>query len=327
MIKIIINTLIGVTLVYVWLQFVNIEEIFQTISTVNIWILILSFIFMFLSFAIRALRLKIFLKPIKNVGLKDLINLNLAALLLNFFIPIRAGEVAKSVYLSTKYDLQMGKTFIWVFLDRFIDFFTVLLVAALLLTIIPTNLPSFFILILLGGVVVFFVLTFLMVYKPVLARAFFKFVTIFLVFNKLKSLFTNLYEYFLNTFDILKRSAKDWAILLSLTLLAYSADAMIWYTIFASLGHYFSFLKMYLAQMLSALTYLVPAAPGYVGSAEASGLLILSGVLGIDSNLASSMIVLFHMATAIFVITVGLFSIYSLKLNVSEVFKRVFKKK
>ncbi len=108
------------------------------------------------------------------------------------------------------------------------------------------------------------------------------------------------------------------------TFLAYAADAAIWYFTFLALGINQDFLKMYLGQVLSALTYLIPAAPGYVGSAEASGLLILSGIFRIEPNLASAMIVLFHITSAVFVLFFGLVSIYSLKINLGSLFKRIF---
>lgn len=112
-----------------------------------------------------------------------------------------------------------------------------------------------------------------------------------------------------------------------LTLLAYAVDAGIWFFTFQSLGVNPGYIKMYLGQMLSALTYLIPAAPGYVGSAEVSGTLILSGVFGFEVNLASSMIVLSHLTTAIFVIIFGLISIFNLKLDLGLILKKALGKK
>ena len=83
---------------------------------------------------------------------------------------------------------------------------------------------------------------------------------------------------------------------------------------------------MYLGQLLSALTYLIPAAPGYIGSAEASGLLIFSGIFGINTNLASSMTVLFHIASGVFVLFYGLISVFSLKLDLRLILKKALKK-
>ena len=71
-----------------------------------------------------------------------MINLTFLSQLLSFTIPVRAGEIAKGVYLSTEYNLHFGKAIIWVFLDRFLDFWAVLGLSLILLLVIPTNLPQ-----------------------------------------------------------------------------------------------------------------------------------------------------------------------------------------
>ena len=144
MLKILFNGLLGVVLVFIWSRFVNLTEIFQTISHVNPLNLLPIFVALFLSPLIRSIRLQIFLSEIKKIKLWDLVMLNGAAQMLNFLIPIRAGEVAKGVYLNSKYGLNLGKAIIWVFMDRFVDFLVVLLLASLFVSIIPTNLPSGF---------------------------------------------------------------------------------------------------------------------------------------------------------------------------------------
>lgn len=321
--KIAINTGIGIFLILVWLRFVNLNEILATLSKVELIKILPLFFFMLLSPVIRALRLKVFLSPMQKISLKDLIFLNGVATMLNFFIPIRAGEIAKGVYLHSNYKLPFGKSLIWIFLDRFIDFLVVLVMASLLFFIIPTSLNINFIIII---IIIFFIgllLTHFMVYKVNLAIKIFNFLTYLLIVNSIKIYFRHIYTYFINSFVILKRKPQDLGILFVLTALAYVADAAIWFFTFLAIGSNQDFFKMYLAQLLSALTYLVPAAPGYVGSAEASGLLIFSGVFGINPNLASSMTVLFHVATVLFVACFGIASVYFLKIDLGLIFKKV----
>src|SRR3989344_2064419 len=107
--KIALNTFIGAILIFFWLKFVNLEEILKTLSKVNILSLSPVFLFMLLSPVTRALRLKVFLSEIKKIRLLDLVFLNGVAMMLNFFIPIRAGEIAKGVYLNTEYKLNFSK--------------------------------------------------------------------------------------------------------------------------------------------------------------------------------------------------------------------------
>lgn len=326
MVKIILNTLLGVVLIFIWSRFVNLEEILHTISKVNPLNLLPVFLFMFLSPVFRAVRLKIFLSEIKKIKLIDLIFLNGAAQMLNFFIPIRAGEVAKGVYLNNKYDLNLGKSVIWMFIDRFVDFLFVLLAASLLVIFVPTELPSGFaktaVIIFIGALGA----TYLAIFQVNLSKKLANLIAHLLILKKLKLLFGRFSDFILDAFTILHRHPKDLGLMFLMTVFSYATDAGIWYFTFLALNQPQEYIKMYLGQLLSALTYLVPAAPGYVGSAEASGLLILSGVFGIDNNLASSMTVLFHILSALFVLLFGLVSVFNLKLNLNLILKKALRR-
>ncbi len=326
MFKILLNTILGIILIFIWSRFVDLNQIISTISKVNIPGLVLIFLFMLLSLIFRALRFKVFLAEVKKVPLLDLIFLNGVAMMLNFFIPIRAGEIAKGLYLNSRLKLNLGKALVWTFIDRFVDFLVVLLLAALLFFIVPTSLSITFIVIIITMLTVALLLTYLAIFQLDFARKVIRFLRYLLIFNDIKIYFDKFSTFILQAFSILDRHPKDLGLMIIITIAAYATDGAIWYFTFLSLGVQQDYLKMYLGQLLSALTYLIPAAPGYVGSAEASGLLILSGVFGINPNLASSMTVLFHIASALFVLLFGLISLYLLKLDLGDVFKKVLKR-
>lgn len=326
MLKILFNTILGIILILVWSRFVDLNQIAVNLSKVNLLYLGPIALFMLLSPVIRAIRLQVFLAEIKKIKLLDLIFLNGAAMMLNFFIPIRAGEFLKGVYLNTNYNLGLGKSVIWIFIDRFVDFLAVLLLTTVLFFIVPTTLSITFITIIVVILFAALLLTYLVVHQVKFARKLFNFLMHLLIVNSIKLYFERFSTFILESFSILKRHPRDLSLMLGLTVLGYGADAAIWYFSFMSLGVNQDFFKMYLGQALSALTYLIPAAPGYVGSAEASGLLILSGLFGIQADLASAMIVLFHVASALFVLIFGLISIYCLKIKVGALLKKLLKR-
>lgn len=326
MFKIAFNTFLGIILIFIWARFVDLGQIFSYLSRVNLAFLGPVIFFMLLSPVLRAVRLKIFLAEITRIKLLDLIFLNGAAMMLNFFIPIRAGEIVKGVYLNTNYKLPLGKSVIWIFIDRFVDFLAVLVLTTGLFFVVPTSLSIMFITIIIIILITTLVLTYLAVHQTGFAEKLFNFLRHLLIINHIKIYFDKFSTFILDSFSILDRHPKDLGLMAGITVLAYGADAAIWYFTFIALSANQDFLKMYLGQLLSALTYLIPAAPGYVGSAEASGLLILSGVFGIAPNLASAMTVLFHILSAIFVLFFGLISIYSLKIDVGALLKRVLKR-
>lgn len=325
-IKVFLNTALGIALVVVWLHFVNLKQIWLTLSKVDLLFLIPVFFFMLLSPIIRAKRLQIFLRPIKRLSLLDLSFLNMAAQMLNFFIPVRAGEVAKGVYLNHHYGLNLGKSIVWIFLDRFVDFVLVLVITVILLVVVPNSLPANFISTLGFISLATVLITYLMVFQVEFAKKMFIFLKSILIIKHIKIYIDRIFTFLLDAFSVLKRSPVDLGKLVLLSILAYGADTAIWYFTFMALDAPQGFAKMYLGQLLSALTYLIPAAPGYVGSAEASGLLILSGIFKMDANLASAMTVLFHITSALFVIVFGLISIYSLKIDLKLIFRKVLRR-
>lgn len=327
MTKIIFNTALGLVLIFIWSRFVDLGQIISTLSGTNFVYLGPIFLLMLLSPVLRAIRLKIFLSEIKKISLKDLIFLNGVAMCLNFFIPIRAGEIVKGVYLNTHYKLNLGKSVIWIFLDRFVDFLAVLMLAALLLNFVPTKLPPTFNYSLASIFLVALIITYLAIFQINLTKKLVSFLKHLLIEKHIKIYFDKFSSFILKSFSILDRHPKDLALMILITIIAYAVDASIWYFTFIVLGSPQNFLKMYLGQLLSALTYLIPAAPGYVGSAEASGLLILSGIFGITANLASAMIVLFHITSAIFVIIYGVISIFSLKIDLRVILNKALKRR
>lgn len=325
--RILINTLIGIFLIVFWSKFVNLMQIWQILSKVELKYLGLIFLFMFLSPSIRAVRLKFFLKPVKDLQIKDLIFLNSFAALINFIIPIRAGEVAKGVYLHQEYGLPLNKTVVWIFLDRFIDFLVVLGLIVGFLLKFKTRLPANFVLVPELILIIALTVTCLFTYKVNFSKKIFKFMSHLLIVDIIKIYFDRFVNFLIETFRLLKRKPEELLLFIFLSVLAYGADGAIWYFCFLSLGSVQDFWQMYFSQVMSALTYLIPAAPGYVGSAEASGLLIFSGVFGIEPNLASAMTILFHVLTAIFILSFGLISLYLLKLDLGMILKKALNKR
>lgn len=130
----------------------------------------------------------------------------------------------------------------------------------------------------------------------------------------------------LDSFTILDRHPRDLFLMILTTLLAYLADAFILYYGFKAVGYNEDILRMYFAQLLTALTYLIPAAPGFVGSAEASGLLVFSGIFGIDPNISSSVVVLLHISTILFVLVFGIIGVLNLKLDLGLILRKALKR-
>lgn len=321
-IKITVNTLIGAVAIILWLHFVDLKSIQNILNQANFYLLIPAVLFMWLSLALRAFKLQYFLSPITKVRLSDMIALNGLALLLNFFIPIRAGEIGKGLYLVKTYSIPMSKAIVWILIDRFVDFLLLFILTPILLLVVPTTLGLTFFVIALSISITLVIVTYLIVFQKKLSLVLLYLFTQILIFRFLKKHFTSFYVHIIETFQILNRPVKDLIILFLISTIAYLIDALVLYFCFLSINSNQNILNVLLGQLLSALTFLIPAAPGYIGSLEASALVVFTGVLGIDKNISSSMIILFHALTAVFTALWGLVCLYLLKLNLGSVFKK-----
>lgn len=304
MLKIAFNTVLGLALIFIWSRFVDIGQILKILKTTDPKFIV-SFVFFFgLAGALRGIRFK-FLLGKYRLPVKDVIMLTYLAQFLSFMIPLRIGELSKSIYLTSQFNLPLGRAIVWVFIDRFLDFLMIILTIALLLQFIPTILPAKFLPIVLMVLIGFSLSFFLAITRGDLIK---------------KIRFTHT---IIDGFEILRGDIRKLLGILLFTLGILVVDGLIWWSAFAALGTNLGIFKSMLGNGLSALTFLIPSAPGYVGSAEASGLAVFGGVLGLEANLASAATVLMHIITTVSLLTFGVASLYLLKFDLGVVWKRL----
>lgn len=324
-IRILINTAVGAVLVFVWLKLVDINEIIAVLEHFNFWLLLPAGLFFILASVLKALRFKILLLKEVNIPAFKLINLTFLSQLLSFTIPLRIGELTKAVYLTADYKVPFGKSFVWVFLDRFLDFWCVLVLSLLFLQITTTNLPSGLTITLFWGALFASVMVVLVVMRPHYFKHLVHLLSKLLVVDSLKKLFVKFGLFMIECFELLKGSAKRNLGLLVLTVLAAFAEALCWLTILSAFIPDLSIIKVWLGSMLNALTFLIPAAPGYVGSAEAAGLAVFSYGLGFNAVFVSAATLIFHALSLVLILVTGLWGLYNLKFNLGLVWQK-FKK-
>lgn len=296
MLKIAFNTILGIILIVIWSRFVDLSQVSKILQTVDPKF-VATFVFFFgLAGALRGLRFKFLLNKYR-IPAKDVIMLTYLAQFLSFMIPLRIGELSKSIYLTSQFNLPLGKAVVWVFIDRFLDFLMIILTIAILLQFIPTILPAKFL--------------------PIILIVLVGFSLSFLIATVLSA-----HLKWLSAFEIIRQNRLRFVGLLLFTLPILVVDGMIWWSAFASLGINLGLFKSMLGNGLAALTFLIPSAPGYVGSAEASGLAVFGGVLGLEANLASAGTILMHIITTVFLLVFGLISLYLLKFDLGLVWKK-----
>lgn len=321
LIRILINSLIGLIFVLFWIKVVDINVILVKLARVNLLTVLPFILFFAVSNFLRSVRLKLLLGQFK-IPLKNVILLNYLSQVFSYIIPLRAGEISKGVYLSTQYKVNFSKALVWVLLDRFLDFWLVLVMALLLLSFIPTNLPDNLKFTIIALIAPATVIAVLIIFSPAMMKKYLSLFCKLLLVSSLKKLFTRFVSFIIDTTSLLKRDFWGMAFLIVLTFGALISDGLGWFVFFAAVFEKADFMPVLLGSLLSALTYLIPAAPGYVGSAEASGLAVFSYGLGLDATLTSVAIVLNHGLTFFCILLFGIASLYFLKFDISLVWKK-----
>lgn len=323
LIRLAINTAIGVSLILLWLRLVPLDQVLAKLAETDPLIVFTGAILLASGGILRGIRLY-FILPEKSIRLKDSIMISSLSQLLSFVIPVRLGEITKGVYISTQAKIPFAKSLIWIFLDRFIDFWVVvtsvfILIVTMQLLVSDSIRLSITILsvIMTTGIVT-------VIYYPNIIKKIVRVISAMLIIEQLKRLITNLTDFILESFSILPKNPKKQFIILFLTILSWVFEATAWYLILFHLGvDGLTWQKALLGTLLVTLSFLIPAAPGYVGSLQASSVAIFSYLLGFDTITVSATAVVFNLVMFISVLIAGIPAIYLLNFDFKLVTDRL----
>ncbi len=90
-------------------------------------------------------------------------------------------------------------------------------------------------------------------------------------------------------------------------------DGLAFAMLFSSLGLAVSIVSAVVVQVTLLYAQVLPAAPGYLGTLEVAGTLILSHELGLGAGSAAGAMILWHAAWAAVVLGVGAFALVILR--------------
>lgn len=317
------QTIFGLILLYVWLKYIDLGKLLEHFSAVKPQFLLIALFFALSGTFIRVVRWKIILIPIKEVPFLQLLLITFAGAFINFLIPLRAGEISKGWFLKQKYSLSLSRSIPSVLVDRGFDFF-ILLSLFIILPIIFFSLRD------VRLIPVWWALLFLIIPAAVLYLLVMKHDVLLSLIDFLKKMLPKqlgekldqLSDQFLKGFSVLRRNPSTLAILVLFSLMALTADSIYFYYLFLSLGQKVVFLPVLFATILMTLTFLLPSAPGYIGTIEVAGSLVFSVVLGLEVNFAASVIAFYHLLMAFMIFIAGVAALEILHFNIFGLLKR-----
>jgi glycosyltransferase 2 family protein len=320
--KIIGSLVLGLGLLGLWLAIVDIHDMVAMLTRIRILYLPLMIGLFFLSYFLRSLRWKVVISPIVRISAAEAFHLSMTNHLVNFLVPVHAGEAAKCLLLKKIKGTLLSQSLAATYMDKAVDLLPIVLGVALA-PFVSVRIRS----VLLGvsGMIVVIwmalmasVVFILLKKKAALAwaeKALRFFPKIF------RPKIGRLARLFVEGFSFLPRLSRRIPEILGLTFLAFLVQSLFLWIFFSSFGIRLSLPAMFVGYGLLNVSFLIPAPPGYSGSLELIFIFIFSYLYGYDKNPVSAVAVSSHIFTAVAFGLFGLAAMAFLGTRLSAVFK------
>lgn len=323
-VKVTIGLAIGIGMLFLVARYVNIPITVQVLrenlaTPRGIMLALLCGLSFVISLAIRGARWGLFLRPLGKIKTFKVIQIFMIGSFLNFLLPVRGGEVAKSLILKRTTNIPISQSLPTVAMDKALD----LLPALFIIAIVPflgvqMNFQIWLILGLVSGLLVGLVFVVgLAAWKRSVADA---------VIHKATGLFPKILGGKIEAFAIgfvgsLLMGASRPKIFISAILL--TGVAVIFEGLFAMLAFWtigtpLDFGTAIFGYTLYNMFYILPTPPGQIGSNEIVGLLVFSGLLHLGKDDVLAMFAFSHPFAALLMASIGLTFLSALGLTISS---------
>lgn len=325
--KIIFGLVIGIGLLFLVAHFVNLPNTIailrENLTTPRgIVLALLSGVAFLLAFSIRGVRWKLFLNPIGKVSTFRAIQLFLVGIFLNFLLPIRGGEVAKSLMLKRISNIPVSKSLPTVAMDKALDLMPALFIMAIVPFLgIQMDIKLWVVLALVGGLLICLIgFIALAAWKRNAAIRLLQRMTGMLP----QSIGSKIAGFATGFVDSLLAGASQPGIFIPamlLTLVAVTFDGLFAMLAFWTIGYQISFGTAIFGYTVYNMFYILPTPPGQVGSNEAIGLLVFAGLLRLPPDKVTAMFVFSHPWSALLMTVTAMVCLSALGLKLSSAMK------
>jgi uncharacterized protein (TIRG00374 family) len=306
----------GAILIVAFLRVVNVSAIYHRLTHLDVGLALLSGVAFLGAYVVRAIRWRCFLRPCE-VSVRRTVAIYQVATFLNWLLPIRGGELAKSLLLRHTDGIPVSRSLATVSMDKAMDLLPAVALFALLpLVGLRLSRPL--------DVLLFSALAVIGVGAAVLGLA---------VRNRdwTMALLTRLLAtllpprvrervepfivVFIDTVLGLIRQPRLLLVATALTAGAVTLDAVSCFLAFRAVGVAITFPVVLYGYTFFNLVFILPTPPGQVGSNELVGLLIFSGTFGLNRSEVGAMFLFAHPWNAILLTISGVLCLSGLGLS------------
>jgi uncharacterized protein (TIRG00374 family) len=306
-VRVAVGLLSGTILVAAFLRLVNVSAVYHRLAHLRIGFALLCGVAFLGAYVVRAARWRWLLRPFE-VSLGRAVAIYQVATFLNWLLPVRGGELAKSLLLRRTNGIPVSRSLATVGMDKTMD----LLPALVLIVLLP------FVHIRLSGPLWFLLLSALVVVVAaglvltlaawrrdraltLLTSALARFLP-----ARLSSRIEPFIARFVDTLLSLIRQPRVLLIAAAYTAVAVCLDALFCLLAFRAVGATVPVPVVLYGYTFFNLAFILPTPPGQVGSNELVGLLIFSGMFGLGRSEVGAMFLFSHPWTAALLTASGL---------------------
>lgn len=317
--NLILGILLGAIFLFLWIRMIDWNEFINFFHKFDLKFVLLFSGFYVLAYFLRSLRWKIILNPVQKLHCKESFFIFMTGLLINYLIPVRAGELTKSFILKIRHKTSISQSLPTILIDKITDLFPIILIMLLIPLIgVKLNNTLNIIIILLLGIFIFFIgfLYFAVNHRNTALKILNLFFSIFP--KKIKFKFEDFFKNFIDGMSVMQHRLKDNLLVYLLTFAAVISEAIYIFAVFRAFGADISYQKILFGYTLMNLTYILPTPPAQVGSNQFMWVLIFSFALGVDKNLTAAAVTFSHLLTSIWIFSIGTISLFVLKIKFSD---------
>lgn len=313
---------VGAILIVAFLRLVNVSAVSRRLAHVSPGYAAACGAAFLGAYVVRALRWRCLLRPCR-VAVGRIIAIYQVATFLNWLLPIRGGELAKCLLLRRSDGIPVSRSLATVSMDKAMD----LVPAGALLVLLPfTGLRlsnALWILLLSALTVVGLVgaLLGLAAWKRDRALALLTRVLGVLLPRSMREKLEPFVVSFLDTLLALMRQPRLLLLALAYTAAAVALDALFCLLAFKAIGLSIELPTILYGYTFYNLAFILPTPPGQLGSNELVGLLIFSGMFGLNRSGVAAMFLFSHPWTAILLTASGLLCLSAMGLSLRAAFR------
>lgn len=326
-IQVMAGLLLGAVLLWWLFRDTDWQEVWRSVREAHQGWLFASELMVLISFFTRVQRWVYIVGAVKPVRYKDLFSATQIGFLANFVLPLRAGEVIRSVVLSRRSGLPFTKCFALVALDRVTDLFgliIVMLVAALAFhpdrpielppDLLDQTIPANAIQVIawssaLALIAIVFAFVLLYVKQALVLRLSDKLIG--LVSHRLAAKVHNLLEHFAQGLHVF-RSTRDMSLAIGFSILTWIIGVCHYYFVLEAFHFDPPWFAGFIVMAFISVAVSLPSTPGFVGAFHiAIVIAVMFTTPGANVDAARAAAILAHLLNLVPIVLIGLYCLYT----------------